>query len=50
MKKTYLNPTTTVVYIHHTQMLCASPYNDQNGPLETYDGEGDDINEIKDIW
>ena len=51
MKKTYLKPTTTVVYIHHTQMLCASPYDNQKAPLETYDdNEEDFINEKSSIW
>ena len=50
MKKTYMKPTTKVVYIHHTQMLCASPYNDQNGPLETYDDDEDVIYEKNSIW
>ena len=46
-----MKPTTKVVQIQQRQhLLIGSPYNDQNGPLETYDGEGDDINEIKDIW
>ena len=50
MKKTYMKPTTKVVYIHHTQLLSASPYNDQNGPLETYDEEDDVIYEKNSIW
>ena len=40
MKKTYLKPTTTVVYIHHTQMLCASPYDDKKS-LNVYDDNED---------
>ena len=49
MKKTYLKPTTKVVPIHHTQMLCASPYDKQKS-LNVYDTEGDDINDIQGIW
>ena len=38
MKKTYLKPTTKVVPIQQRQqMLCASPYDNQKAPLETYD-------------
>ena len=47
MKKTYLKPTTKVVQIHHTQMLCASPYDNIQSPVETYD---DDISDKGDIW
>ncbi len=50
MKKTYMKPTTKVVYIQHTQLLCGSPYNDQNGPLETYDDDNDVINDKNRIW
>ena len=50
MKKTYMKPTTTVVYIHHTQMLCGSPYDNQKAPLETYDEDEDVINEKNSIW
>ena len=49
MKKTYMEPTTKVVQIHHTQMLCGSPYDEQKS-LNVYDTEGDDINDIKGIW
>ena len=50
MKRTYQKPTTTVVYIHHTQLLCGSPYDNQNGPLKTYDDNQDVINEKGNIW
>ena len=52
MKRTYMKPTTTVVYIHNTQqMLCASPYDNKKAPLETYDdNENDFINEKSSIW
>ena len=51
MKRTYQKPTTTVVQIHHRQqLLCGSPYDDQNGPLETYDDDNDVIYEKKSIW
>ena len=50
MKKTYLKPTTKVVQIHHRQMLCGSPYDNIQSPVETYD-EGDDvIYEKNSIW
>jgi hypothetical protein len=48
MKKTYLKPTTTVVYIHHTQMLSASPYDNQES-LNVYDDD-DDIDQKGSIW
>ena len=48
MKKTYLKPTTTVVYIHHTQMLCTSPYDNQKS-LNVYDDD-DDIDQKGNIW
>ena len=50
MKKTYMKPTTKVVQIQHRQLLSASPYNDQNGPLETYDDDEDVINQKNNIW
>ena len=50
MKKTYLKPTTKVVPIQHRQMLCGSPYDKQNAPLETYDEDEDFINEKSSIW
>ena len=51
MKRTYQKPTTKVVQIHHRQhLLIASPYNDQNAPLETYDSDADVINEKGNIW
>ena len=50
MKKTYLKPTTKVVQIQHRQMICASPYNNQKSPLETYDSDDDVIYEKNSIW
>ena len=51
MKKTYQKPTTKVIQIHHTQLLCGSPYDNQKAPLETYDDNEDDfINEKSSIW
>ena len=50
MKKTYMKPTTKVVQIHHTQLLSGSPYNNQNGPLETYDNDNDVIDQKSSIW
>ena len=50
MKKTYLNPTTKVVQIHHTQMLCACPYDNKMAPLETYDEDEDVIEQMGYIW
>ena len=50
MKKTYLKPTTTVVYIHHRQqLLSASPYDNQKS-LNVYDDEGDVIEQKSSIW
>ena len=51
MKKTYLKPTTKVVYIHHTQMLCASRYDAQKS-LNVYDDNNEDdiINQKSSIW
>ena len=50
MKKTYMKPTTKVVYIHHTQMLCASRYDNKKAPLETYDDDEDVIEQKSSIW
>ena len=52
MKRTYMKPTTKVVQIHHRQqLLSGSPYDGQNGPLETYDdNEEDFIKEKSSIW
>ena len=52
MKRTYMKPTTKVVQIQQRQhLLIASPYNDQNAPLETYDDNEDDfINQKSSIW
>ena len=47
MKKTYLEPTTMVVQIHHRQMLCGSPYNNQES-IDVY--EDDVINQKNSIW
>ena len=49
MKKTYLKPTTTVVYIHHTHLLSGSPY-DNKKSLNVYDDEGDVIEQKGYIW
>ena len=51
MKKSYLKPTTKVVPIkQRQQLLSGSPYDGQNGPLETYDSDADVINEKGNIW
>ena len=51
MKRTYLKPTIEVIQIQHTQqLLSGSPYNDQNGPLETYDDDDDVIEQKSSIW
>ena len=51
MKRTYQKPTTKVVQIHHRQqLLSGSPYDNIQGPLETYDSDADVINEKKSIW
>ena len=50
MKRTYMKPTTKVVQIQHRQLLNASPYDNQNAPLETYDGDDDVIYEKNSIW
>ena len=50
MKRTYQKPTTKVVPIQQRQMLCGSPYDDQNGPLETYDSDDDVIEQKGYIW
>ena len=44
-----MKPTTKVVYIHHTQLLSGSPYNNIQSPVETYD-DNDVINEKSSIW
>ena len=51
MKRTYLKPTTKVVYIHHTQqLLSASPYDNQKS-LNVYDDNEEDVIEQKSsIW
>ena len=45
-----MKPTTKVVQIQHRQMLCASPYNNQKAPLETYYDDEDVIYEKSSIW
>ena len=51
MKRTYMKPTTKVIQIHHRQqLLSGSPYDEQNGPLETYDNDEDVIYETSSIW
>ena len=50
MKKTYMKPTTKVVQIHHRQMLCGSPYDNIQSPVETYNDDQDVINEKGNIW
>ena len=51
MKRTYMKPTTKVVQIQQRQhLLSGSPYDDQNGPLETYDNDEDVIYEKNSIW
>ena len=46
-----MKPTTKVVQIHHRQqLLSGSPYNNQNGPLETYDNDNDVIDQKGNIW
>ena len=45
-----MKPTTTVVYIQHRQMLCGSPYDNIQSPVETYDDDQDVINEKGSIW
>ena len=50
MKKQYQMPTMKVVYIHHTQMLCASHYDNIQSPVETYNDDQDVINEKGNIW
>ena len=50
MKKTYMKPTTKVVQIQHRQMLCASPYDNIQSPVETYDDDNDVINQKSSIW
>ena len=48
MKKTYQKPMTKVVQIHHRQLLCGSPYDDQKS-LNVYDDE-DVIDQKGNIW
>jgi hypothetical protein len=51
MKRTYIKPTTKVVPIQQRQqLLSGSPYDNIQSPVETYDSEGDDINDIQGIW
>ena len=50
MKRTYQKPTTTVVQIQHRQMLCVSPYDNIQSPVETYDNDEDVIYEKSSIW
>ena len=50
MKKTYLKPTTKVVPIPQRQMLCGSPYDNIQSPVETYNDDQDVINEKGNIW
>ena len=51
MKRTYMKPTTKVVPIQQRQqLLSGSPYDNQNGPLETYDDDNDVIDQKGYIW
>ena len=50
MKRTYMKPTTKVIQIQHRQLLCGSPYDNIQGPLETYDSDDDVIYEKSSIW
>ena len=50
MKRTYQKPTTKVVHIQQRQLLSGSPYDNQNGPLETYDDDEDVIDQKGNIW
>ena len=50
MKKTYLKPTTKVVQIQHRQLLSASPYDNIQSPVETYNDDNDVIDQKNSIW
>ena len=51
MKRTYIKPTTKVVPIQQRQhLLSGSPYDNQKGPLETYDDNEDVIDQKGNIW
>ena len=51
MKKEYIKPMMRVVALkHQTHILAGSPYDDQNGPLKTYDDPEDVIEDKNDIW
>ena len=47
----YMKPTTKVVQIQHRQqLLSASPYNNIQSPVETYDDDEDVIDQKGSIW
>ncbi len=51
MKRTYQKPTMMVVHIQQRQhLLSGSPYDNQKGPLETYDDNEDVIDQKGNIW
>ena len=50
MKKEYIQPTMHVVKIQQQRMFCGSPYDDQNGPLKTYNDDEDVIDQKGNIW
>lgn len=50
MKRHYTTPTMRAVTVRHTQMLCASPYDNVTSPLRTYDDDDEVIRSKNEIW
>ena len=50
MKKQYIKPNMRVVEIRQHHVLCGSPYDNIQKPVETYDEEEDVITEKNSIW
>ncbi len=49
MKKEYTKPAMRVVKLQQQRMLCGSPYNNIQSPVETYD-DNDVIDQKGNIW
>ena len=50
MKKQYMKPAMQVVELRQYQILCGSPYDNVQTPLDTYDDPEDVINDKGGIW
>ena len=50
MKKEYMKPAMQVVELRQHQILCGSPYDNVQSPLDTYDDDEDAIDNPGSIW